>query len=83
LPYGRTAQLFEDLLDHYLSEAILVLMNQRCSDNLDSFIIQLTWTLSQQDVFHADETAYYYNAERNLLYMYLVTEKYTLYMPAY
>ena len=80
LPYNRTAQLFEDLLGHRISEASLVSMNQRCADNLGNFIIELTETISREAVLHADETGYYYNAQRNWLHV-LATEQHTLYMP--
>jgi transposase len=80
LPYSRTAQLFEDLLGHRISEASLVSMNKRCADNLGDFMTELTQTISSEAVIHADETGYYYNGQRNWLHV-LATQQHTLYKP--
>lgn len=77
LPYGRAAQLFEDLVGHRISEASLVSMNQRCADKLSGFITQLKGAISRQLVVHSYETEYYYNIARNWLHV-LATEAYPL-----
>ena len=58
LPYGRTAEIFNDLFGHALSNSFLVNNNHRCAVNLQPFIKDLKAVLLNQPVLHADETGF-------------------------
>ena len=80
LPYARTAQIFQDIFGHPISQSFLVNNNKRFAKKLEPFIKELKEKLLQQPVLHADETGYYYKGERNWLHT-LCTKTHTLYMP--
>lgn len=80
LPYGRTAEIFNDLFGHALSHSFLVNNNHRCAVNLQPFISDLKAVLLKQPVLHADETGFYFEGQRNWLHT-LSTDKHTFYAP--
>jgi transposase len=79
LPIKRTAEMFEDLFGHRVSEGWLVNMNQRCAGRLSPFMEGLKEVLRHQAVLYGDETGYYYKGTRNWLHT-LATENHTFYM---
>ena len=78
LPFGRSAQLIEDLTGHKLSAATLVNINQTCSSQLSGFIEALKDNLQKAPVIHSDETGFYYQSKRNWLHV-AATEDLTYY----
>jgi transposase len=80
LPYGRVAEIFEDLLGHRVSGSFLVNNNRRCAAGLQPFIEELKTELKRQPVLHVDETGYEYNGRRNWLHT-VSTDWYSFYMP--
>lgn len=67
LPYKRTAEIFEDLFGHGLSEGTLNNINARFYDNLERFEDELKNELLNQKAINFDETGYYFNTKRNWL----------------
>lgn len=80
LPYGRTAEIFNDLFGHALSNSFLVNNNHRCAVNLQPFIKDLKEVLLNQPVLHGDETGFYFEGRRNWLHT-LSTDKHSFYAP--
>lgn len=80
LPYGRTAEIFQDLFGHALSSSFLVNNNHRCAVTLQPFMEDLKATLLGEPVLHADETGFYFEGQRNWLHT-LGTEKHSFYAP--
>ena len=56
LPYGRTAELFEDLFGVPLSEGTLVNITHRCAEKVGKAVQQIKEKLKAAEVIHCDET---------------------------
>lgn len=69
LPYGRTAQLIENLTGHTLSSGTLVNFSETCSTSLSGFIEEVKGHLQQSAVINSDETGYYFEGRRQWLHV--------------
>lgn len=80
LPYARTAQIFQNLFGHSLSQSFLVNNNQRLACNLQPFIVDLKSKILKQPVLNLDETGCYIEGKRSWLHT-ISTERHSYYAP--
>ncbi|MGI0062232.1 MAG: IS66 family transposase [Nitrosotalea sp.] len=79
LPYGRSAELIEDLTGHQISTGSLVNFTEECSGQLPDFIKALKEHLKESKVVHSDETGFRYEGKRQWLHV-ATTKDSTFYM---
>jgi transposase len=78
LPFERTAEIFEDLFGHHLSNSFLVNNNRRCAENLQSFITFSKAILRAEDLVYVDESGCNVNGKRYWFHT-ISTERFSYY----
>jgi transposase len=78
LPYGRTAQLIENMTGHCLSTGTLVSISESCRSSLSGFVEEVKDHLQQAPLINSDETGYYFEGKRQWLHV-AATEQCTFY----